>query len=361
MNKYKLIILFVILALGYILIEKTAVQERNAYDDLQQQAIEKTISSFEKIKEEKIRLGIKIEDEDINQTGMIGSSEYGTEESRLATTLGSLSAKRTSTNPHFSALIVKYFKELGLKKGDIVAINSSASFPALMVSVISAVEVMELKSVVMVSIGASIYGATNNQFTLIDMYQVLLEHELISHPIDYWSFGGDMDIGRQFDETMKIQLEEKYHQIELIYEEDYQKNVNHRYNYYLEEGKPKVFINIGGNMVALGRNTQVFNKMNGLIEKKITRIDKNAGLIDYFLNNRIPCIHLLEINELATREGLIVDPIPLPTSNDGNIFYSKKYNIGYVVILLSVTFIYMLNLVLSKKNNLRRKYVKEKN
>jgi poly-gamma-glutamate system protein len=358
MDRIKLLIIFIVLILGYLLIENTAVKECNSYIDNQKKAIEKTILSFELIKQEKERLGIKIEAEDLNSTGLIGSSEYLTENSMLATTLGSLSAKRTSTNPHFSALMVKYFYDLGLKKGDIVVINSSGSFPALLVQVMSAVEVMELKPIVMISIGASIYGATNSNYTLIDMYNVLLENKITSHPIDYWSFGGNMDIGTQFDNKLKQDLMVKYRDIPLIYEENYLKNTNLRYANFYAVGRPDVFINIGGNMVALGRNNAVFNNKNGLIHKANPSINEDSGLIDMFLNNRIPVIHLLDINELAMKERITVDPLPLVSENGGDIFYSVKYNQKLIAILLILSFIYIY--YFSKVIKKRRKYVKKK-
>jgi poly-gamma-glutamate system protein len=99
-------------------------------------------------------LGIEIDPSvDPNLTGLIGP-----EFTELTTTLGNLQAKRTSTNPDFAALLVKYFKELNLKRGDPVAIGASGSFPSLLLATLCACEVLELEPLVIYSIGASEHG-----------------------------------------------------------------------------------------------------------------------------------------------------------------------------------------------------------
>ena len=63
--------------------------------------------------------------EDSRHTGLIGP-----EWSEITTTLGDPEAKRTTINPNFAALIAHLLQEAGVKKGDTIAIGSSASFPA---------------------------------------------------------------------------------------------------------------------------------------------------------------------------------------------------------------------------------------
>ena len=73
---------------------------------------------------EGLRLDIPISlNDDPNETGIIGK-DY----TDLTTTLGSLSSKRTSTNPNFAGVIVEMLSKAGVKAGDGVAISFSASF-----------------------------------------------------------------------------------------------------------------------------------------------------------------------------------------------------------------------------------------
>ena len=67
-----------------------------------------------------MREGILMEDIDLNQTGLIGP-----EWTPLTTTPGLEDAKRTSLNPNFAALLVRYFYDAVLKAGDTVALSRS--------------------------------------------------------------------------------------------------------------------------------------------------------------------------------------------------------------------------------------------
>ncbi len=114
-GKISLIYLFwalMILLVGLLLVEQTKFAEPTAYYKEQIRAAQLMKSSLEVIKEERLKIGIPLDiGLDPNQTGIIGE-EY----TELTTTLGNLEAKRTSTNPAFAALLVKYFKEANLKK-----------------------------------------------------------------------------------------------------------------------------------------------------------------------------------------------------------------------------------------------------
>ncbi|MBE3114403.1 MAG: poly-gamma-glutamate system protein, partial [Actinobacteria bacterium] len=116
-GKLSLIYLFwalIILLVGLLLIERTKFVQPTAYYTEQIQAAQLMKSSLEAIKEERLKRAIRLDlSLDPNQTGIIGE-EY----TELTTTLGNLEAKRTSSNPAFAALLVKYFKEANLKKGD---------------------------------------------------------------------------------------------------------------------------------------------------------------------------------------------------------------------------------------------------
>ncbi len=82
---------------------------------------------FNKTKDLRIEKGIPIDSvDDPNMSGLIGLQL-----SPITTDFGDLRAKLTSINPNFSALFVDYLKRLRLKKGDLVAVHFTGSFPAL--------------------------------------------------------------------------------------------------------------------------------------------------------------------------------------------------------------------------------------
>lgn len=78
---------------------------------------------------------------------------------RTIQALGNLEAKRTSTNPNAAALVVHLLYQAGVRPGDRIAVNCSGSFPALILSVLCAMDAMELDGTVFCSVGASTYGA----------------------------------------------------------------------------------------------------------------------------------------------------------------------------------------------------------
>ena len=103
------------------------------------------------LREERLARGIPIEPEiDPNATGLIGP-EYTV----ITTTLGYLPAKRTSTNPNMAGVLVAMLDRAGAKPGDCAAVGFSGSFPALNVAVLCALQAMELRPVIVSSVGAS--------------------------------------------------------------------------------------------------------------------------------------------------------------------------------------------------------------
>ncbi|HBK61259.1 MAG TPA: hypothetical protein DDZ84_10780, partial [Firmicutes bacterium] len=143
------------------------------------------------IAEERTARGIHLDPElDPNSTGLIGA-----EFTPITTTLGVLEAKRTSTNPAFAALMVRYFLEAGLEPGDVVAVGASGSFPALVLATLAACRAVDLQPAVVYSIGASMYGANTPGFTFGDMLILLNHRGLLPYELAAVSLGGEGDAG----------------------------------------------------------------------------------------------------------------------------------------------------------------------
>src|SRR5665648_151850 len=179
----------IILIIGLLLIEQTKFTVKTTYYDEQMKAAQLMKTSLEVIKEERLKRNIPLDVKfDTNQTGIIGK-EY----TRLTTTLGNLAAKRTSTNPAFADLLVKYFKEANLKKGDVVAIGASGSFPGLILATLSAAKALELEPLLIYSIGSSEYGANIPEFTFVSMLDSLNKRNILTYHLLAISMGGYLD------------------------------------------------------------------------------------------------------------------------------------------------------------------------
>ncbi|RCW49844.1 MULTISPECIES: poly-gamma-glutamate system protein [unclassified Halanaerobium] len=318
-------------------------------------SFDKQIKAAQKMKkaenilyEEKTALGYQIDSSlDPNRTALIGK-EY----TKITTTLGDLKAKRTAANPDFAALIVKYFYQLDLKKGDKIAVGASGSFPGLILAVLSAAEIMELDVSLIYSIGASMYGANIPDFTFIDMLKYLRQHNIISTEITALSFGGDNDRADNLffidDKKTFFDIADRSN-IPLIYEDTLSESIHKRidiFSDFSKNDKIKCFINIGGASANFGSTSSSVKFNNGLtIPGHLNTEYAENGLISYYLSKNIPVIHLLNIENLAHKSGIQVDPVPLPKPGKSDVYYIVKYNktlIKFFLLLIALPLIFSI-------------------
>lgn len=261
MNKKVDNIILTAIALLFIFIQyglkNKEIKIKSPYYSEMVEASEKMKIISTEIKNERIRRGITIDKNlDINETGLIGEEWSG-----ITTTLGNLESKRTSTNPDFAALLVKLFKEKGLKKGDIIAANLSSSFPALNLSLIAAADTLGLEAVMVNSVGSSTYGGNIEDFTYLDMENHLFSKGMIRNRSRGFSLGGIGDIGKEFEKEIKekIVARNKKYGLKFFYNENLEKNIEERYNYFVEESNDqiKIFVNIGGNLLSIGDSVDI--------------------------------------------------------------------------------------------------------
>ena len=115
-----------------------------ALSDRQVAAARRMASAFPVLVAELEARGVEVDSAlDPNRTGLIGE-----EFTCLTTTVGVLSAKRTSTNPEFAALLVRWLHDLNLEPRARVLVTLSGSFPALGIAAIIACEELNLVPIV---------------------------------------------------------------------------------------------------------------------------------------------------------------------------------------------------------------------
>jgi poly-gamma-glutamate system protein len=257
---------------------------------------------------------------DPNLTGLVGL-----EFSPITTSIGSIEAKRTTTNPNFAALIVSLLKEAKIESGDTIAVGASSSFPSLIVAVFSAAKAMHLKPIVINSLGASQWGANNPDFHWLDMQNCLLEAGIFDAKPIGLSLGGERDEGAGMSPEGRSFLinEIRERGNVFLHEPDLTRNVEARMRLYEEnagESKIKAFINIGGNWPNMGEDPEILKLRPGLVKiKQLPPAEKRGVLFEMAALN-IPVIHLLYIKGLVDRYGLNWDPVPLPQPGKGNIY-----------------------------------------
>ena len=243
----------------------------------------------------------------------------GDEWSDITTTLGSLESKETSTNPDFAALVVRLLNEAEISKGDTVGVALSGSFPALSISVLAAIQTMELDAIIMSSLGASTYGANQPDATWIDIEKWLRLHGNLQYSSSVITMGAGQDHGNGLTEEGKALLKTaavRNHR-DLYIPSDIIESIEYKTQLF-QENNISILINIGGNMSSMGACSHSLNIPNGLHFSTNTCNDNDKGIIARLNENDIPFIQFLNIKELASRYGIEVSP---------GIHYSKSTNL----------------------------------
>ena len=313
-NKFTYILCVIIVVL--FMMDKNIYREKVIYHNEMLKAKKNTLKLYEEIYCEKLRRGIFIDEEiDLKKTGMIGEEFTG-----ITTTLGDLESKKISTNPNFSSYFVKVLKKKGLKKGDLVAVNMSSSFPGMNISLISALDILELRAIIVNSIGSSMYGANNEEFTFLEMAYFLKEKGMIKNFINAYSLGGDSDLGKNFDDEIKRKIEKRIEKLDIkkFYNEDYKENLKERIEFFNDFGEIKFFFNIGGNLL-------------------------HEQLEKYYTKKKIPVISMLNIKQKAAIQVIVEGKEEL------NLYYEKRTNIYHYIIIFSFLIGMIIIYILKKK------------
>lgn len=253
--------------------------------------------------------------QDPNRTCLIGP-RY----TPLFTSLGQLEAKRTSVHPDVAGLLTYLLQGVGVSAGDTVAVGASGSFPGLLLATLSAVEALDAHPVTILSLGASSYGATRVELHLMDLYRLFRSVGLVEPPPAAVSFGGDGDVGREFEGGLRERLKEEVLAagIPLLVPEDLESNVSRRLGIY---GSPKVFVNIGGAEANLGTDALVLSLAAGPVDQgRVAGLPppSRRGVLFAMMAAGVPAIHLLNLRGLSLAYGLPWDPrdLALPGSTD---------------------------------------------
>lgn len=279
--------------------------------------------------------GIPLPPEDLNETGLIGP-----EWTALSTSLGSVEAKRTALQPDFAALMVRYYKEAGLMPGDAVACAFSGSFPGLALAAVAAADEMGLDARVIASYGASTFGATRPELTVVDMLGLARQAGVLQFELLAVSPGGDRDQGGgnplfpgEKELAARLSREDG---APLLDEPGLGENIARRLSLYGPD--VKCFVNAGGSSASLGLLAAGAAFPNGLVTSPpAVPGGGERGLLFEYAARGVPVVHLLNIRGLALRHGLPVDPVPLPAPGNSPVYSGRGGVPAAVPIALAVS------------------------
>lgn len=265
----------------------------------------------------------------------------GDEWTDITTTLGSLDAKETSTNPDFAALTVRLLHEAGISRGDKVGVIISGSFPALAISTLAALQTIGIEPVVMSSLGASTYGANQPGATWIDMETALRRGGMKFKSI-LISAGatGDNGTGLSPEGMAIIGNAANRNRVDLYIPDNLQESLMRREAIF-REANISLLINIGGNETALGGCVHALGIPNGLNYEMTYCDDPDRGLISRLSQSGIPFINMLDIKDLASRYGMAVSP-GIKYSESTNLYNTTTTNRVMLAFILTISLIPVL-------------------
>jgi poly-gamma-glutamate system protein len=330
--------------LAFLAVENGKVNVRQKWYNEKMEAAKLSQTAAEFLKNNRLEKGVFVDPvNDPNQTELIGQ-----EFTLITTDRGEIEAKLSSTNPNFAAVIVQLLKDAGLHSKDNVAIAFTGSFPALNISVLAAIETLRLNPIIISSVGASSFGATDPHYTWLDMETTLYQAKIFSNRSVAASLGGNNDIGRGLSPEGRNLIEKaiERNDVELIYERHLENSIARRMEIYKEysNNKPiKAYINVGGGIASLGNSINGKLIPSGLTEYLPMKNFPVRGVMIQMGQKGIPIIHLLNLEQLLTKFDLPLSPVPLPDPGDGGIFVKKIYNVTLTAV---ATFILVLVIIL---------------
>jgi poly-gamma-glutamate system protein len=291
--------------------------------ELMLKAAQKTLKAHEALYQRKRDLQIYDATLDPNRTGLVGV-EY----SRITTTIGSLKAKRTGTNPDFAAYIVRELVDHGVGVGDSVLVTMTGSFPGLNVAVIMALETLDVSSLRICSLGSSSYGANQEDYTWLDMENTLYVRDVMQRRSNFVTLGGTGDVGGGLAADIKWSLRHKAERLgyPILKSRSFKKQSALRREQLGDPSHYVLLINIGGNQAMLGSGKQGRELPGGWINPSVDSLetgdaDEAEGIIFDFLEAGIPVLNLLHIEDIATGTGILVDPQPMPKPGESAVYF----------------------------------------
>ncbi len=271
---------------------------------------------------------------DPNETALIGPRF-----SLITTDQGDLDYKLTTLNPNFAAAMVDMLLKARVKRGDRVAVSFTASMPGANIATLASCSVLGLNPVIISSVGASQWGATDPYFTWLDMESVLNQTGIIKFKSTAASVGGKGDTGKGVSVKGRELIRDAIgrNAVTLIDEANLSASINKRLDIYKQVSNlPNyaAFINIGGGAASVGPSINAKLIPSGVSDPQQLSTLGGNSVLRKFANKGVPILHLLNIAKIADKYDLPIAPIPTPEIGEGRLYSVKEYNFWVCLIAL---------------------------
>jgi poly-gamma-glutamate system protein len=340
-SRFELIIIAGIAGVCLFATEHLLTTHRLPHHSEKVSAVHLTQRAFDSIKAERLQRGASPIDpvSDPAQTGLIGQPL-----SVVTTSSGDLAAKQTSLNANFAALLVDYFKTAHVRPGDVVAVGMSGSFPALNMATLAALQVLQAHALVIISAGASQWGANDPNFMWPDMLQGLLERKIFNAAeitVLAGSRGGIEDrglaLGTQNVAALDAALQRNH--LPLLQAKSLADSLAQRLALYdaAAAGAPvKAYVNVGGGATSVGTHIGKHLFKPGLTLASPAGTPLVDSVMQRFAARGVPVVHLSGIVHLAQRAHLPLAPRTLPPLAIGPLFEAPAYSRLLAAVALAI-------------------------
>jgi poly-gamma-glutamate system protein len=280
--------------------------------------------------------GLSFNPGDQFQSGIIGTSA-----SPVTTDLGSLPSHRTATNPVFAAAVVQMLYRAGVRRGDLVAVGETGSYPGFNLDVDAGIEAVGAVPVVISSVGASQYGANEPSFTWQDMESVLYGAGVIHHRSIAVAAGGSL---AGTSAQVRLQLAEATG-LPVLPVLPLSQEIKFREHLYVssanQAGLPiAAFVNVGGSAANVGTNSGEAIIAPGFSRPRWSQFQASRlGVVGWMALRSVPIIAMIDVARLAHQFAIPFDPrlppsaqdIPAPPANPVGLAVALVGLIGLVV------------------------------
>ena len=308
----KWLIAFVALAC-LVAVERFKINRHQAYYREKMEAAHFAETAFAMVRAERLKRGAVFDvDTDPAGTGLIGTAV-----SPVTSTYGDLSAKQTTINPNFGAVLVHMLHAAGVKENDTIAVGMSGSFPALNIAVLAACRAMKLRPLMIVSTSASQWGANDPNFMWLDMALVLREQALFPWDALAATRGGIDDRATAMASASQAMLDaamERNH-VAVLPVQNFDESVEQRLTTFRNAaGSAPItaYVNVGGGTTSVGTTVGKHAFKPGLNLRLPAGAPMVHSVMQAFANEGTPVIHLEGIAHIAAAYGLPVQPATTP-------------------------------------------------
>ncbi len=286
-------------------------------------------------------------DIDPNLTGLI----FNRPKSPMTTFSGDLKSKQTVLKPNFSALVVDLFLQAGLSTGDTIAVGMTGSMPGANIALLSACEAMKIVPVIITSIGASEWGATDPYFTWLDLESMLYLNKIISYKSIAASLGGRNDEYKEkkiakiiYGGKRGAELASKAITRNGITKiKGYSKRIS-LYEYIINGNISdySAYVNIGGSVSSMGvGGNKLLDGKTGIIESdEVIKKGLDYCVVREFADAGVKLINIHNIPILIMNEQgeqLIDLGGKKGKRGEGLLFYSERYTLWTTMLALFLT------------------------